>query len=104
MFARTVEATQAATPRRVAYTRGILALFAFSFAVKTMWFSRLGGWHDRKLVDFDVFYIVAQKVWAGSVDQVYQFTRFVEIQREVSGGYDSFMPWTYPPLFDLLVA
>jgi Glycosyltransferase family 87 len=104
MFARTLEAIQAAAPRRVAYTCGVFAFLAFAFAVKTMWFSRLGMWHDRNLVDFDVFHIVAQKVWAGGVEGAYHFTRFLEMQREASGGQDSFMPWTYPPQFALLVA
>ena len=104
MFARTLEGIQTAAPRRVAYTCGVFAFLAFAFAVKTMWFSRLGMWHDRNLVDFDVFHIVAQKVWAGGVEGAYHFTKFLEMQREASGGQDSFMPWTYPPQFALLVA
>jgi hypothetical protein len=104
MFARTLEAIQTAAPRRAAYTRGVFAFLAIAFAVKTMWFSRLGMWHDRNLVDFDVFHIVAQKAWAGGVEGVYHFTKFLEMQREASGGEGSFMPWTYPPQFALLVA
>jgi hypothetical protein len=104
MFARALEAIQTATPRRAAYTFGVLAFFAIGFAIKTMWFSRLGMGHDRELVDFDVFHLVAQKVWLGGVNQAYHFTDFLKMQREASAGHGSFMPWTYPPQFDLLLA
>jgi len=83
---------------------GVFAVLAISFVVKIAWFSRLGVWHDRDLVDFDVFHIVAQKVWLGGLDQIYRFVDLLKIQREASGGQGGFMPWTYPPQFDLLLA
>ena len=103
MFARTLETIQTAKPRRTAYMVGIFAILAIGLAMKTLWFARVGMWHDRKLVDFDVFHIVAQKVWLGGVNQAYHIADFLEIQREAS-GHRSFMPWTYPPQFDLLLA
>jgi hypothetical protein len=104
MFAKTLEAIPCADRRRAAYTAGIFALLALVFATKTMWFSRLGSWSDRNLVDFDVFHIVGRQVWLGSVNQAYHFIDFLHLQRAASGGHGSFMPWTYPPQFDLLLA
>jgi hypothetical protein len=104
MFARTLETIQSAGPKRAVYTRGILAILAICVVVKTVWFSRLGMWHARDLVDFDAFHIVATRVWLGDVDQAYQFAKLINMQREASGGVDSFMPWTYPPQFNLLLA
>jgi hypothetical protein len=104
MFARTLETIQSAGPKRAVYTRWILAVLAIGVIAKTMWFSRLGIWHDRNLVDFDAFHIIAQRVWLGDVDQAYQFAKLINMQREASGRADGFMPWTYPPQFSLLLA
>ena len=104
MLARTLEEIQSTSSRRAVYMWGVFAVLAISFVVKIAWFSRLGIWHDRNLVDFDVFYIVAQKVWLGGLDQIYQFADLLKIQREASGGQAGFLPWTYPPQFDFLLA
>ncbi|WP_160310476.1 glycosyltransferase family 87 protein [Microvirga vignae] len=55
------------------------------------------------MVDFDVFHIVAQMVWRGEIEQAYHFATMLEAQRAASGT-ESFMPWTYPPQFDLIIA
>ncbi len=39
----------------------------------------------------------------GQLDLVYQFETLVKLQQAFAGS-TSFMPWTYPPQFDLLVA
>ncbi|WP_163161144.1 hypothetical protein [Bradyrhizobium uaiense] len=104
MYATTLEAIQATRSKRAAYTRGMLALLAIAVLLKAAWFSRLGLGQDRDPVDFDAFYIVARLVWQGTVDQAYHFAKLVVMQREASGGHDSFMPWTYPPQFSLLLA
>ena len=103
MFAKALESIQLSGPRHAAYTRWIVVVLAVCLAVKALWFSRLGAWHDRTLVDFDAFYIIAKHVWLGDVDQAYQFVKLVAMQREMAGA-DSFMPWTYPPQFSLLLA
>ena len=103
MFARTLEQIQAAVPSRTAYTRGILTILAICLAAKTMWFSRLGIWHVRNLVDFDAFHIVANRVWLGDVENAYQFTNLIDMERAASGT-DAFLPWTYPPQFSLFLA
>jgi hypothetical protein len=55
------------------------------------------------LVDFDDFHIVGQLVWQGEVAKAYHFATMSQIQQRFSGE-EFFMPWTYPPQFDLLVA
>jgi hypothetical protein len=70
----------------------------------TGYFSRWGNWQGRRLLDFDAFHIVAQRVWLGDVDQAYHWERFRQMQMDASGGKFSFLPWAYPPQFDLLVA
>ncbi len=104
MLAETLEIIQGSAPKQATYTRVIFAVLAISVALKAAWFARLGVWHDRNLVDFDAFHIVAQRVWLGDSDQAYQVVKFLEMQREASGAIDSFMPWTYPPQFNLLLA
>jgi len=104
MLAKTLETIQSSAPKRAGYTRFVVAALAISVALKAIWFSRLGVGLHRNLVDFDAFHIVAQRVWLGDSDQAYQFAKFLNMQREASGGVDSFMPWTYPPQFNLLLA
>lgn len=63
------------------------------------------NWHGRgvSLVDFHTFYIAGLAFWAGDLNQAYQLQSFLKLQ-EVLMGSKSFMPWTYPPPFDLLCA
>jgi Glycosyltransferase family 87 len=104
MLAKTLETIQSSAPKQAIYTRLVFAALAIGVALKAIWFARLGVWHHRNLVDFDAFYIIAQRVWLGDADQAYQFAKLINMQREASGGADSFMPWTYPPQFNLLLA
>ena len=104
MFAKTLETIQSSGQKQALYTRWILAILAICVVLKTLWFSRLGIWHSRNLVDFDAFYLIAKRVWLGDVGQAYQFAKLINMQSEVSGGVGSFMPWTYPPQFSLLLA
>lgn len=53
------------------------------------------------LVDFDAFYIVGQLFHEGRVAQAYSAAVMAEIQHALV-GHDGFMPWTYPPQFDLI--
>jgi len=57
----------------------------------------------KTLVDFDVFYLAAQMVWRGEIQQAYHFASMGPLQEALSGEA-TFMPWTYPPLFDLMIA
>lgn len=104
MFAETLEQIQSQPTKRTMYVRLALAALAVIVLLKTIWFARWGFWQIRELADFDAFHIVAQRVWLGDLDQVYRFKSFMQLQEAVSRGATSFMPWTYPPQFDLLLA
>ena len=67
----------------------------------------LAGWEvgrKRPLIDFDAFYIVAQRVWLGDAEQAYHLDQFARMQLEAVGGKVGLLLWTYPPQFDLLIA
>ena len=55
------------------------------------------------LIDFDAFRIAGQLVWRGAIDQAYRFETLVAFQRRF-GEPNAFLPWTYPPVFNLVVA
>lgn len=55
------------------------------------------------LVDFDAFYIVGELVREGRAAAAYDPQVMAAIQTALIGA-PAFMPWTYPPPFDLLVA
>jgi hypothetical protein len=104
MLAETLEQVQFSPSKRTTYVRFVLAALAAMVVFKTFWFARWGGWADRYLADFDAFHIVAQRVWRGDLDQVYQFEALLTMQMEAAGGMTRFMPWTYPPQYGLLLA
>jgi len=103
MFATTLEEIQSSAPKRKIYVRALLGMLTLCVVLSAIGFARLSPWHNG-LVDFDVFHLVAQHVWLGDADLAYQFEKFRDMQRAASGGSDDFMPWTYPPQFDLLLA
>ncbi|MDH3262780.1 MAG: DUF2029 domain-containing protein [Paracoccaceae bacterium] len=55
------------------------------------------------LLDFDAFYVAGKMFWEGNLADAYSARAMFEAQRQFSGS-DGFMPWTYPPQFDLVVA
>lgn len=55
------------------------------------------------LVDFDAFYVVGLLIHEGRLPEAYRLQSLVAAYREFAGA-DGFMPWTYPPTFDLVVA
>ena len=55
------------------------------------------------LVDFDAFYIVGLMIREGRLDEAYHHVTMFAAQRHFADD-DSFMPWTYPPQFNLIVA
>ncbi|WP_374291338.1 glycosyltransferase family 87 protein [Paenirhodobacter enshiensis] len=55
------------------------------------------------VIDFDAFYLVSQMIREGILP--YAYDTAVMIDREsVVAGSPTFMPWSYPPQFDLLIA
>ncbi|WFU38812.1 glycosyltransferase family 87 protein [Bradyrhizobium sp. CB82] len=99
-----MELAQSSDAKRAMYTRLTLIALSIVLVLKVCWFSRLGLGENRELVDFDAFHIAAQRVWLGDIDQAYQALKFAEMQRQANAGAGIFMPWTYPPQFDLMVA
>jgi len=103
-FVEMVEIARSSATKRAIYFRVILLIIAFVLISAVAEFSGVKlrpGAH--KLVDFDDFYIAGQLVWRGAIGQAYHFVTMLQLQKSFSGT-DSFMPWTYPPQFDLLVA
>lgn len=52
---------------------------------------------------FDIFHLVGQLVWLERLNEAYTFSSLLNIQSELWGEL-SFMPWTYPPPFNLVLA
>lgn len=104
MFAETLERIQSSPPRRTTYVRIVLAVLTAILVLKTVSFFRAGLWQDHVAADFAAFHIVAQRVWLGDVDLAYRFADLMKMQADAWGGATGFMPWTYPPQFDLLLA
>lgn len=104
MLTRTLERIQASPARRAAYGGAILLMLAVMLVLKALRFKESGFWYGSQAPDFAAFHIVAQRVWHGDVELTYQFAAFMKMQLEASGGTNGFMPWTYPPQFDLLIA
>jgi hypothetical protein len=103
-FVEMVEITRSSAAKRSIYFRVILAIIALVLIPAAAEFSGVKlrpGAH--KLVDFDDFYIAGQLVWRGAIAQAYHFVTMLQLQKPFTDS-DSFMPWTYPPQFDLLVA
>jgi hypothetical protein len=104
MIVQTLEAAQSSTPKGIKSIKAIFLVLAALLLIKIIWFSGLTqGANPRPIVDFDAFYVAAQMVWRGEIEQAYHFTTMVQAQKALTGS-QSFMPWTYPPQFDLLVA
>ncbi|MCP3471909.1 DUF2029 domain-containing protein [Bradyrhizobium sp. CCGUVB1N3] len=100
---RTFDLAHPSDSKRTMHVGAILAALAIAVLAKTAWFSGAGAQQPRGLVDFDDFYLVAQKVWSGDVAQAYQLDKLLQMQIETF-GISNFMPWAYPPQFDLMIA
>ena len=103
-FVEVIEIARRSTAKRATYFRIILfvillmmtltAVEFFGFSLRTQ---------PRELVDFDDFYIVGQLVWRGEIEKAYHFLTMSQLQKSISET-EFFLPWTYPPQFDLIVA
>jgi len=61
-------------------------------------------WHAAKtMTDFDAFYVAGLMFWDGRLNDAYHFQTLLEAQHRFTGT-ESFMPWTYPPPFNLVTA
>ena len=82
-------------------TMGIVLLLTIAMVRVLLQVPSLGD--GEVIVDFDAFYIVGLMIGEGRLDAAYHHATMFAAQRQFSGT-DSFMPWTYPPQFNLLVA
>jgi len=85
-------------------SRLIIGFCVLTLVAQTLWFSLP---HQdpspRTFADFDAFYLAAHMVWRGEIQQAYDSSMFTRAQ-EAFFGAPRFLPWAYPPQFNLLVA
>jgi len=101
MFVKTLEAIHTSASKRKLHTYVMVAVFALQIVGTA---AHLGIRPANLLNDFDNFYLVAQKVWLGDADQLYQHSNYLAMQREAWGNIERFFAWPYPPQYDLFVA
>jgi hypothetical protein len=58
---------------------------------------------QKILTDFDAFYISGEMFWGGNLNDAYHYRTFFEQQQKYTDTR-SFMPWTYPPPFNIITA
>lgn len=64
----------------------------------------LGRAPDRPLIfDFHAFMIAGRLAWAGRLADAYDVATMIDLEKQ-AGGHLVFMPWSYPPLFGLVLA
>ncbi|QQA44586.1 glycosyltransferase family 87 protein [Pelagovum pacificum] len=92
------------TPKRWPVTPGtfriamaMLVLFAGITA------ARMAGFGSAEMVDYHVFRLAGALTLDGRVTEAYDFATFAEEQARLPGA-TLFMPWTYPPQFNLVTA
>jgi hypothetical protein len=85
-------------------SRLIIGLCALTLVAQTIWFSLpIRDPSPRTFADFDAFYLAAQMVWRGEIQQAYHFSMFTRAQ-EAFFGAPRFLPWAYPPQFNAVIA
>lgn len=72
--------------------------------VPLTWAARHGGLLPQlDLTDFNVLYIAGQMVWRGDIEDAYHLPTLLRVMRELT-GQEAFLPWAYPPPFNLVMA
>lgn len=83
-------------------SNAMIILIVLAIFYTTLVFSFPNFFDKNGLIDFDAFYIVGQMYWNGNIEKAYHFETMFEAQK-IFSGHMSFMPWTYPPTYDILV-
>ncbi len=97
-----MNAATSATPLRArVLAGGLMVLFFVAIAQSAALLPEMGA--RGVLVDFDAFYMVGQMAHEGRAAEAYDSSVMAEAQRALV-GHEGFMPWTYPPPFDLIAA
>lgn len=82
---------------------GMILFLTAALAQSIAHFFGLGAPRNAELLDFDAFYVAGSMVWNGTAEAAYSAQAMAEAQRLYTGS-DGFMPWGYPPQFDLVAA
>ncbi|CAL8978627.1 hypothetical protein RHODGE_RHODGE_02196 [Rhodoplanes serenus] len=99
-----VAAVPSAVSRRTVHLAVLVALFGLVLAATALRFAlEPPGPAARSPVDFDAFRLAGDLVRQGRITLAYRFSEFQGLLRAEFGG-TPFLPWTYPPPFDLVVA
>lgn len=80
----------------------VLCGFA-AIAIRAGFLARAAGMEKFPLTDIHAFYITGQLFHQGLIDKAYELSFMLEAQKAFAGT-KSFMPWTYPPPYNLVVA
>lgn len=80
----------------------VVGLFGYVLLRAAMLADR-GPRHEGPMADFELFHMVGRMVWNGDILDAYGSASLALAQLQLTGNTD-FMPWTYPPPFDLLAA
>lgn len=83
----------------IAYGLPIIAYFVIFFKFFKLTHPPL----HYKLIDFDCFYLVGKLFWLGKLNDAYDMRAFIQHYLDLYAT-SSFMPWTYPPQFNLVTA
>jgi len=81
----------------------MVAILLAAGSIKTLDLAFPSPLREKALVDFDAFYAVGHMVWQGEVAGAYHYKTMFDAQAALFGTMN-FLPWTYPPPFDLVVA
>ncbi|MFD2184503.1 glycosyltransferase family 87 protein [Rhodoplanes azumiensis] len=96
-----LEAARTSPRKRRLYAAVLLGLSALLLLATTARFAGLVPGR-RVPTDFDIFHIAGRMVWRGEIGDVYYFARLSPLMASLFEG-QHFLPWTYPPPFDLVV-
>ncbi len=92
------------TSKAAKCNRLIIGLCLLTLIAQTVWFSLpIQDPSPRIFADFDAFYLASQMVWHGEIQQAYHFSMFTRAQESFYGA-PRFLPWAYPPQFNLVIA
>jgi hypothetical protein len=97
----TIEFSGATASKQKAYLRALSVVFIVVISTTASQFANWPLSARATLVDFDDFYLAGLLSGSGNVGRAYHMIDLVAMQKAVFGA-TSFMPWTYPPQFDLL--
>jgi hypothetical protein len=100
-----LQATPLAFLNRPLYGRVVLVLLGVVLLVTTAKFAglRLPTLQKHFSTDFHAFYVAAQLAWAGTMEQAYYFASMSRLETALT-GVENFVPWSYPPPYNLLMA